>query len=211
MSLASVLINLAYVALLGSAFTRTLTWLRTLLVLGSAFFVVYGIVEGITSIIVWNVIIGTFHAFHVVRDERNRRSVQLGDDEVAYRDAWFSDLDDFDFNCVWSLGRAATVEGVIIADGARPAEVALILDGSALVEQGGSTIATLGRGHLVGEMSFVSGEPAAAAVRADGPVAVHRWSQRDLATLGQLNPAAAKAFDAFLARDLAGKAKTVSP
>ena len=153
--MASLLINLAYVALLGSAFTRTVTWLRVLLTLGSALFVVYGIVEGITSIIVWNTIIGVFHATHVVRDERSRRAVRLNPDEAAYRDEWFADLDDFDFNCVWSLGRSARVNGQIIEAGSRPEEIALILEGRAVVERGDTAVATLSRGHLIGEMSFV--------------------------------------------------------
>ena len=207
MSTASVLINLAYVALLGSAFTRTLTWLRILLTLGSGLFVIYGIIEDIPSIIVWNTIIGLFHGMHVLRDERARRAVRLTDEEAAIRDELFGDLDDFDFNVVWSLGDPLEVtDDVLVDEGSHPDDVTVVLDGAVRISRGGDEIARLERGALVGEMSFVSGEAARASAIADGRVQLHRWDQRDLATLAQLNPAGARAFDALVSRDLAAKA-----
>lgn len=207
MSIPVIVINAAYIALLGSTFTRTLNWLRALLICGSVMFVTYGLIEGIRSMVVWNLITGTLHTTRIVKDLTARRSVKLSAEEAVIRDQSFPGLDDFDFHALWGLGRAYNADNtVFIEEGSQPEHVMLLVTGQVHVERDGSVISKLGRGSLVGEMSFASGEAANATVTADGPVTMHGWGQRDLAMLAQLNPASSRAFDALLARDLAAKA-----
>ena len=201
----SLVLNAAYVALLGSGFTRTLIRLRALLVLGSIAFVIYGLLADILSMVIWNVVIGLIHVTRIIRERRTQHSVVLTADECVIRDQMFPGLSDFDFNFLWQMGEFAEfVEGeVIIARGTQPEHVGLLLEGVVSIPG----IVELAPGAVYGEMSFISGEPANADVVAQGRVEVHRWEQRELRTLDQLHPPSGRAFQQMLSHDLVTKIK----
>ena len=201
----TLILNAAYVALLGSSFTRTVTWLRLLLVAAAAAFIVYGTVENIRSMVVWNIIIGSMHMFRVIQDKRRQDSVVLTPDECALRDEHFPGVSDFDFNLIWKLGEFVEyAQGqIIIAKGSRPDHVGMLLSGNVSIPD----IADLGRGDALGEMSFVSGEVAHVDVVAQGWVEMHRWEQRELRSLEQIHPPSARAFEQMLNKALVAKLK----
>ena len=68
MLIAVIVLNFAYIALLASTFTRNLTWLRVALVVASIAFAVFGLLEDILSIVLWNIAIGASHLYRIVRD-----------------------------------------------------------------------------------------------------------------------------------------------
>lgn len=207
----AVILNAAYVMLLGSTFTRTVSWLRVMLTLGAACFVAYGAFEGIRSMVAWNVAIGGMHLFRLLRDYSQQRRVDLSSDEQAMRDELLPGLSDFDFNLLWALGEKASYhDQVIIGAGSQPTTVSVVLDGTALIERNGELIRGVRRGGLLGEMSFVSGEPAGVSVRSSETVVVHQWRQKDLESLRQVRPACARAVDQMITRDLAAKARAVT-
>jgi len=209
MSIAVLVLNAAYVALLASTLTRTLTWLRVMLILASVAFVVFGILEDIRAMIMWNIAIGCMHLFHVVRDYRQQKSVSLTSEERSDRDQFFPGLNDFDFHLLWCMSSEARFDDdLLIHAGELPEMVSLVLDGTAIVEDAhGEILRGLRRGALIGEMSFVSGQPAEVEVRARGGVLVRQWDHRQLASLDQLHPASARAFRELLSRDLAAKVR----
>ncbi len=200
-------INLAYAALLTSTFTRTLTRLRSMLIVGAVCFVVYGAVEGIRSMVVWNVVIGSLHASRLIRDARTRREVQLSFEERMIREVHFPDLSEFDFHALWAMGAAdAPASGdVLIERGSQPESVSLVLDGSVAVQTADGAEVELGSGFLFGEMSFVSGKAADATVIAGTDLRIRRWEQRKLATLDQVHPPGARALRKLIAADLTAK------
>lgn len=201
-------LNAAYMALLASTFTRTVQRLRLLLVAGAVCFIAYGLAADVRSIVAWNIVIGSMHLFRVVRDLRVRRSVQLTANESVLRDRFFPELSDFDFNLLWTMGeRVVAADETLIGPGNVPESVSLVLSGSLTVSRDGGLVATVGPGGLLGEMSFVSGQPAEVLVTADGGVVLHRWNQRELSSLDQVRPASARAFHDLLSRDLVGKAR----
>ncbi len=200
-------LNLAYVALLLSTVTRTVRTLRYLLILGAAFFIAFGFVAGIASMVVWNLLIGGMHAYRVVRDIQAERSVALSADERAIRDLVLSDVSDFDFHMLWSMGREVSYSHeTIIAAGTRPDTVALILDGAVHIVGAGPD-KTLDRGALLGEMSYVSDQEAQVDVVAADDVTLREWEQRDLDSLSRTHPPSAKAFERLIARDLVSKTR----
>lgn len=208
MTLAFVLLNAAYLALLGSTFTRTLVRLRTMLVAAAVAFVIYGILESIPSMIAWNIVIGSMHLFRIARDFRQQRSVRLTADESAARDEFFPELGDFDFHLLWCMGASASYDDqILIHRGSTPDNVWLVLEGTATIEADGVVSRGIRRGGLLGEMSFVSGQPAEVDVAARGPLVVRQWDQRHLSSLDQVHPASARAFRELLSRDLVAKAR----
>ena len=208
MSVAVLILNAAYVALLASTFTRTLIWLRAMLVLAAIAFIAYGTVESIPSMVIWNIAIGSMHLFRIVRDYRQQNSVALSDEEAAIRDEFFSELADFDFHMLWCMGASATItDEVVIHRGELPTVVSLVLDGTATIERNGVVERGVRRGGLLGEMSHVSGRPAEVTVTARGTLHLHQWDQRQLASLEQVHPASARAFRQLMTQDLAAKAR----
>lgn len=206
--MAAILLNAAYVFLLGSTFVRGLNWLRALLIGGALCFIAFGAVEGIRSMVVWNVAIGSLHLFRLARDLQQQHSVSLSEDEVQMRDEFLPAMGDFDFNLLWKLGgRAVYDHETIIEAGSAPSTVSLVLDGTALVERNGEVVRGLRRGALVGEMSFVSGNLANATVRADAPLTVHQWHQQDLASLSQVRPTCARGLERLISEDLVLKVR----
>jgi len=208
MSVEFLVLNAAYLALLASTFTRTVTVLRCMLVLAAIAFIIYGSIEGIRSMVAWNVVIGGMHLFRIARDYRQQRLVALDDHECSLRDEFFPGLADFDFHVLWSMGDQAEMrDQMMIAEGTVPDCVSLIIDGTVLIEKQGKTTRGLRRGALVGEMSMVSGIPADVDVRCNGTVVVRQWDKRKLAALDQLHPASGRAFRELLAKNLAEKVR----
>lgn len=206
---ATVILNLAYVALLSSTFTRTVTWLRVMLILGAIAFVVYGMLEGIWSMVGWNLVIGTMHLGRVGRDVIAQRSVSLTSEESTIRDDMFPGLSDFDFNLLWSLGDDIAYENeVIVGEGTVPEIVSVVLSGAVAIEQSGTVTRGVRRGGLIGEMSLVSGKPSNVNAVAQGRVIMRQWEQRQIVALDQVHPASAKAFRQLMERDLVNKART---
>lgn len=202
------MLNLAYVALLASTQTRTISWLRGVLIAGSICFISFGAIEGITSMIIWNIVIGGLHLARLVRDHATRRSVVLSRSECATRDDLFPEMSDFEFNLLWRLGSEKRFEDTkIIGRGEKPAFVGVILDGVVEIRREGQTFRGLRRGALIGEMSFVSGAPASVEVVAVGQVTMHSWQQQEVKSLEQVHPAAARRFRDYVSENLAAKAR----
>lgn len=202
-----IVVNLAYVALLSAAFTKTLGRLRLLLIAGATGFVAFGLIEQIWSIVIWNLLIGGIHTFRFVRDLLAARSVHLDSGESAVRDRIFPGVSDFDFNMLWSLGEEVTYDTTqVIARGSVPDTVSLVMDGVVHIKRDGETLRHLRSGALLGEMSFVTGDEAAVDVVADGRLVVHQWDQRSLKSLGRTHPPSLRVLEALISKDLAAKA-----
>jgi hypothetical protein len=202
----TLLLNAAYLVLVASTLTRTLVWLRGLLVLGAIGFVSYGIVTSNPTIATWNAITGSLHAVQLVRYVRARRSVALTLDDRHWHQALFPDLNAFDFYLLWSAGEEVhhTDEQLTVA-GKHHGRVSLILEGSVEVVGDGIAPVHLGPGTLIGEMSYVSGEAATRDARAIGEVRLREWDQERLDTLQHVDPTAGRAMNRFIQRDLASK------
>ncbi len=194
--------------LLSAAFTRTVGRLRMLLISGSISFVAYGFVVGLWSMVVWNSVIGGINCYRLARMMLASRAISLTSEEREIRDDYFPGTTDFDFNALWGMSRVVVHDSTtVIEAGTRPDTVSMVVEGSLEIRRAGAIEREIGRGALVGEMSYVSGDPASVDVVAVGPVMVREWDQRHLRALEQTQPAASKALDQLISRDLAAKAR----
>ncbi len=75
-----------------------------MLVAGAIGFVAYGAINDITSMVVWNIIIGVLHGRQIIRFMLARRAVNLSAEDERFRRALFPRLDRFDFHSLWSMG-----------------------------------------------------------------------------------------------------------
>lgn len=202
----TVIINLAYVALLSSTFTRRILWLRTFLIVGAIGFITHGFITRNWSMVSWNLATSLLHSFQLTKYVLARRATALTHDDEEHRRRLFPDLDSFDFASLWSMGESVSYENepVIVRDEAH-GRMRVVLDGIVDVYRPDAEPVRLGPGSLVGEMTFVAGGTATAECRAVGTVTMREWPHERLATLDQLNPVAARALHAFLQRDLVAK------
>lgn len=89
----------------------------------------------------------------------------------------------------------------LVTEGERGREVFVIAEGKATVQRHGRTIATLGPGDFVGELSLLDGQPRTATVVADEPVVLLVVSEREFKPLLVTVPQLAEA----LLKSLAGR------
>lgn len=89
--------------------------------------------------------------------------------------------------------------------GARPEILGVILSGRIAVRDSGETIASIGPGHFIGEMSFITGAPATADTIAEDTVRLFQWDQETLARRCERDPALQTAIYTALGPDLVQK------
>lgn len=205
MGLSTAVINVAYVTLFASTFTRSMPRLRASLVAASIAFIVFGTMEGNWSMVAWNAVTGVLNTRQLVLHARARTALVADESEERIRHRWFPDLDAREFLALWSMGRDVHhIDERLIEFGAENSHTWLILDGTVEVRRPGS-VARLGAGSLVGEMTLVSDSRATAAVDAVGSVHLRRWSHAQLEALDRLNPQVGRAVHAYVERDLVSK------
>ena len=84
---------------------------------------------------------------------------------------------------------------VLVEEGARAAEFMVLAEGTATVDQGGHTIAVLGRGDLVGEMALLEDDGAGrrnATVTADSDTLVYVGSRNEFRRILEAAPSVAR-------------------
>ncbi len=202
----TLLVNLGYVLMLCGFLVRDILWLRGLLILAQTSLALYGLGIDRLPMAIWNALFVVINTVWVLRILKERRPVRIPD---ALRDLYsphFAALTPQEFLQLWAAGRPMTVtDGPLIREGETPRDLFLIVDGKALVERSGESLGTLGRGRFLADMSFLTGHPASADVRAAGVLLVHAWPQEALRAWKTEKPALYMKLQGVLGADLAAK------
>ncbi len=202
----TIVLNLAYIALVGSTFTRTVVWLRVMILMGSVCFITYGLLAGIPSMVFWNVLTGSLHVVNLARIARTRRATTSSPTEEWFRVNVFDAVDGQAFNAIWSGGRRSVyTDQVLTRQNVRPGTVAVIVRGLIDVYVDDRFVQRLGPGSFLGEMSYVSGHGATAVTVARGQVDLHEWDVAVLESLGAKELSAVRAFEQAVMRSLVTK------
>ena len=99
---------------------------------------------------------------------------------------------------------------VVINKNEAPQDIFLVLDGVAQVESEGRHLASLRRGRLFAEMSFLTGRPASATIRGDGKLNAIAWPQQFLRDLKTAKPALFLKIEGILGSELALKLRAAN-
>lgn len=126
------------------------------------------------------------------------------DEEAVVVRALVPDLPKHRARKLVSLGRwrRADACNVLLRQGEPVLRLDLLIEGSCEVDRDGALIARIGPGSLVGEMGYLSGEPASATVRAIEPVRYFSFDADRLRATMQRNPDLASALERSVARVL---------
>ena len=112
------------------------------------------------------VIVNTIQIARII-NERHPRFIP--EELIDLYDCNFSELTSKESLYFWNMGTLKEVtDEYFIRSGQTQENLLLVLDGISGVEFDGKKIAILDRGSFIAEISFLTGEPASADVRADG-------------------------------------------
>jgi CRP-like cAMP-binding protein len=202
-------LNISYIAYVVAPAIKNELWLRSLLMANAIAFAVWGVLIDNGSVIFWNTVFAAISLFGIIRLLRERRAVTLTQELETIRQNLFPSVSNRDFLLFWSLGETIRDHtGLLTTEGSTVDRLFLLINGEAKVQTNGSEVARLATNQFVGEMAFVTGQPASATVALDGPADVHSWAFSDLETLKTLEPQLVTPLLSTVNRDLAEKLRT---
>jgi len=211
MPLNTLLINTGYFLMLLGLLARDILWLRIILVAAQTLLGIYAYRIGNMPMSFWNFAFVAINGVRIVGLLSERRAVRLPRAQELIYQLVFLPMTRREFLYLWELGEERIFDGQqLIRHGEKQNNLVLLLDGEVVVRKEEATLARLGRGKFVAEMSFVTGEPASADVIADGAVHCRVWPQEKIQSLDQLNPVLLIKLQKILARDLSSKIKAAN-
>ena len=163
--------NLSYLMLAASYLVTNMYWLRSLAIVALGLEGVYFFFSADTPLwvaIAWAAVFVAINLVQLLIMARNRMRVRLSLEARGLHEQRFGKLGRVDFDHLVRAGRWRDVPPgtVLVREGEPVEDLCLLLAGAARVDSGGRPIATIEAGSFVGEMSFLSGEAAAATVTA---------------------------------------------
>ncbi len=198
-------LNVVYGVYVVAPLLKNELWLRILLTVTAAGFIVWGSMIDNGSVIFWNSLFAAISILAIVRLINERRSIELNEELASVKSHLLPTVSNRDFLTFWGLGTVRDTEAPLTTEGSQVDELMLILEGEASVKSGDREIARLGAMDIVGEMSFVTGEAASATVVPVDSVRVHCWSRSELDMLGDLEPRLVEPLLTGINRDMADK------
>lgn len=205
------LINLGYCLMLVAFLARDILWLRLILVAAQSCLSVYGWTIDNQAMMAWNAVFVAINTTQVIRILVERGPISLTEEQEAIYSAVFTSMSRREFLVFWEMGSLKRIDsGMLVREGETPEHLILLVEGEAEVRANDRVLARLGRGQFVAEMSFLSGMPASADVKVQGPVRYLAWSQLKLRSMRQVNPHLFIVLQGLLGKDLVGKIRAIN-
>ena len=204
-----IIIHLAYLITFVALSIKDVLFLRIVLSVACLLQVVYQLgFNNNPDIAVWNALFLATNLIQVVKLIKERAPVKIPDDIVDIYRTKFSDMTHREFLYFWSLGKQKNVtDSALIKEGEYQKSLFLILSGNAAVSRDGRVIATLHRPEFVGEISFITREPASANVDTKSILYYIEWDQEELRRVKAKNANFWTKLNQCLGEDLARKIK----
>ena len=184
-------------------------WLRIFLIFAALIYIVAGISLGLTSMAGWNAAYLVINSYHAAMILFNKSTVMLPDQiKGIYKEA-FTTLTTREFKKIIMTNPYHVYRSgeKIMSEGEDTNELFLLLSGEASVKSSNKEIASITSGDFIGEMSFMSKQPASADVFSKNDVVVAYWTHADLYKLEQKNIKIYNKFLTIVGRDLVKKLK----
>jgi hypothetical protein len=202
-----VLIHVANVLFLLSYSVRDILALRLLTVVAIVSLLPYYADNELYPPIWWNSLFVAINLYQLYRLLLERRPVTLTLEQQRLYRLGFDRLSARDFLRLLQQARweSCASETVLVEQGGTLDRLTVLAVGAARVEVGGRIVSGLGPGQFVGEMSYISGEPACARVLASAGSRCVHWPRTDLERLLGDRPDLRAALQGIIGTDLASK------
>jgi Cyclic nucleotide-binding domain len=203
--------HVSYVLIAISYWLTHIYWLRVTAVLGLSLEIVYFQMSGgaMHAGIGWDLVFIAINLYQIYWLVDERRKLKLMEDAHLLRQGVFAGLTDAQLARLVKAGSWRHLEtGAILTHQGKPVdELVLICEGQAIVDASGTVVAHLRDGAFVGEMAFVSGNPASATVIIEQPTRAFVFDIERLRKLVEADDLVAVAIHRVVGRDLAEKLK----
>lgn len=185
---------------------RSILWLRILMACAAITYIVSGVSLGITSMIGWNSAYLAINLFHIGLLLLDKVTITLLPETRGIYQRYFSTMSTREFKKLITNNSFCLFQDQnIITEFEVPKKLFIVLRGKVDVVRDGNTIATLRVGDFIGEMSFLTREPASASACATDLVQCAYWTHDDLERLKEKNIGAYNKFIAIIGCDLVRK------
>jgi hypothetical protein len=203
--------HISYVLIAISYWLTNIYWLRVTAVLGLSLEIVYFRLSGgdLGAGIGWDVVFIAINLYQIYWLVAERRKLKTMEHAHLLRQGVFAGFTDAQLARLITSGSWREMEpGTVLTEqGKAVPELVLICDGSAVVDVHGAKVAHLRGGAFVGEMAFVSGNPASATVVIEQPTRAFVFDMPRLRKLVDNDDLVAVAIHRVIGRDLAQKLK----
>ena len=190
MDIGSILLNIGVVLNFIALAFREILWIRVLLTLGYLlrFFYQFYFSHSMEASF-WMIVFVSINLFQIIRILNERRKRYIEPKIIDLYKTIFKDLSSYEFLYFWKIGklRNKTDGEILINEGDYSNSINLILDGNVKISNENKEITLLSRGHFVGEISYLTKEPAIAEVVSCGGVTFIEWNNKQLNELKNNN------------------------
>ncbi len=205
------MIHLANLLYLASFTMRDILRLRILTVIAASSLITYYYfqAEPLLPAIYWNLAFIALNLYWIGRILLERRPVRLSEDEVQLCNMVFNSLTPQEMLKLLKLAHweDVPVGKWLVEAGKKVDRLCVIFSGRARVEAQGKPVTDLGPGELIGQMSFITNEPAAVHIVAAEPTRCVTWYKSTLKDFLSLHPDLRAAFQVVLGMDLSHRVK----
>ena len=214
---ANILIHIAFLGFAIAFMVRDVLWLRALTMVAYTILVLrlgLATAPGDESLLLWYLAFILINAGHAIWLVYERHLLRLTPMERSLATVAFPAMED---STVKQLCRIGVWEDLkdseqLTRHGSTPDILAVVFSGEIAVYQYDRCVARIGAGHFVGEMSFITGQPANADTHAAGTVTLLVWEQAALARRCERDPGLRTALYTAFGPDLVNKiARTQVP
>ena len=183
MDIGSIILNIGYFLNLVALAFREILWIRVLLTLGYLLrFITQYIFSNNMNTSIWMIVFVVINLFQIITIVNERRKRYIEPKIIDLYETVFKSLTSYEFLKFWKSGKVQQVEKdfKIINTGGKLNSIILLLNGQVKVVSKGNHITNLPRGSFLGEMSFITKDPASADVIADDDVSYIEWTNDEL-------------------------------
>jgi hypothetical protein len=201
----------AFLLIAVSYYLTNIYWLRVTAVIGLSLEIVYFSLAGgaMHAGIAWDVVFILINGYQIYWLADERRQLHRVQDGHLLRRGVFAGFSDTQLARLVTSGTWKNLDpGMALTSQGEPVkELVLICNGNAIVKVDDTIVAQLSDGAFVGEMAFVTGNPASATVVIEQPTKAFVFDMARLRKLVQGDESVAMAIHRVVGRDLAAKLK----
>ncbi len=205
-----ILYALAFGASLLAFARNSMIWLRSLMIVSSCSFIIYYFAfpaEPLWLDMSTEFLYIILNVINLVLLLRQRREFYFSEEAKNLYTAYFQGFSPFEYHKLMQAGRWETLpaDSVLTTEGKEVQRLVFLYDGMVDVQKGDISVAELGAGTFIGEISFTLGKAATATVKCLLPTRVLGWDQQELHAFLARNPGMKPKFENMIAGDLARK------
>lgn len=186
---------------------KDILWLRILTIAAGVLTLPYFLFQGTYSAVFWQTAFVSINLFHVVLLIMARRPVRLTKDQQVLHNMVFRNFTTREVRSILEIAtwHTGVPNELLIVSGQQEPVLYLVQNGRAEVFQDGQIVAWYGPGAFMGELRFITGQPAVADVVFSTEARYVSWDTVTLRKILKRNSRLKAAFEVLISANIASK------